>query len=300
MRYSKVKPAHAQNRDGIFALSVGVSNIHKHLAVDAVIHRMVQVYNFLGSWQLYPEKGIYEIGERPKSSFYKIEARENKELHVSQNWVSLENDAFTTEYTIVADGHANAFTNTALADKAQVVVNGSHEWEIHFFRDAQIILKVLHQVLPNGHLKITQQGVKADQSTYTNTEIYHRQMSVLPYASSVGGVVIRPTEEGIVKHKALTAMEEQTNMQLDQIRKQIELLAMQAQEIQARKELSMMIYDAKLSFSPNIGQTYFLYTKKDDSFLLSMLSPKEWGNMPFKKFEAAVKLLADHTWVEVS
>lgn len=266
---------------------------------ETVIHHMIQVYNFLGSWQLFPEKGIYETGDRPKSSFYKIESKESKELSISQNWVTLENNAFTTEYSVVADGNSHPFADTALADNAQVAINGSHGLEIHFYRESEVVLHVTHHILPNGHLKITQQGMKADNSPYTNTEIYHKQMSVLPYSSSVGGVVIKPTEEGLIKHKALTAMEEQTNMQLDQIRKQIELLAIQAREIQARKELSMMIYGAKLSFSPNIGQTYFLYTKKDDSFVLSMISPKEWGKIPFKKFEAAVKLLADHTWIEV-
>jgi hypothetical protein len=95
-------------------------------------------------------------------------------------------------------------------------------------------------------------------------------------------------------------MEEQTNMHLDQIRKQIELLALQAQEIQKRKDLSMMIYEAKLSFKPNIGQVYYLYEKKDDTHMLSLVSPKEWGTTgPFKKFVAAVQLLADHTWKEL-
>ena len=64
-------------------------------------------------------------------------------------------------------------------------------------------------------------------------EIYHKQLSVLPYSASVSGAVIKANEEGIIKHKALTAMEEQTNMQLEQIRKQIELLALQAHEIQS-------------------------------------------------------------------
>lgn len=264
-----------------------------------VVHHMIQVYNFLGSWQLFPEKGVYETGERPKSCFYKIESKDSKELSISQNWVTSENNAFTTEYKIVADGNAHPFADAALADNAQVAVNGSHGLEIQFYREAEIVLHVKHHILPNGHLKITQQGIKADNSPYTNTEVYHKQMSVLPYSASVGGAVIKPTEEGVIKHRALTAMEEQTNMQLDQIRKQIELLAQQAQEIQNRKELSMMIYGAKLSFKPNIGQTYFLYIKQDDSFVLSMVSPKEWGNGPFKKFEAAVRLLADHTWIEV-
>jgi hypothetical protein len=126
-------------------------------------------------------------------------------------------------------------------------------------------------------------------------------MSVLPYSSSVSGAVIRPTEEGVIRHKALTAMEEQNNMQLTQIRKQIELLALQAQEIQKRKELSMMIYNAKLNFQPVIGQVYFLYEKKDDSLMISMVSPREWGggSGPFKRFVAKVQLLADHTWNEI-
>ncbi|TAH03522.1 MAG: DUF2452 domain-containing protein [Sphingobacteriales bacterium] len=126
-------------------------------------------------------------------------------------------------------------------------------------------------------------------------------MSVLPYSASVSGAVIKATEEGVIKHKALTAMEEQTNMQLAQIRKQIELLALQAQEIQSRKELSMIIYAAKLSFQPVIGQIYYLYEKHDDTHLVSMVSPKEWGGGagPYKSFIAQVKLLADHTWMEV-
>ncbi|OLY94918.1 hypothetical protein BUE76_17310 [Cnuella takakiae] len=125
-------------------------------------------------------------------------------------------------------------------------------------------------------------------------------MSVLPYAASVSGAVIRPTKEGVIKHKALTAMEEQTNMQLEQIRKQVELLAMQAQEIHKRKELSMMIYSAKLSFKPEIGQVYYLYEKNDGNHILSLISPREWGGaMPYNRHVAAVQLLADHTWKEV-
>jgi hydroxymethylpyrimidine pyrophosphatase-like HAD family hydrolase len=161
-------------------------------------------------------------------------------------------------------------------------------------------LHVIHEIMPNGYLKITQQGAKPDGSSYTNTEIYHKQLSVLPYSASVSGAVIKHTEEGVIKHKALTAMEEQTNMQLEQIKKQIELLALQAHEIQQRKELSMIIYNAKMTFKPNIGQTYYLYEKKDNSFVLSLVAPKEWGpSGPFKKFVAAVRLLADHTWSEL-
>lgn len=262
---------------------------------------MVQAYNFLASWQLFPEKGIYEYGERPKSGIYKIEAvPDKKELIIYHNWVTLESQAFAASYKITADGRLNDFDNHELADKVQAVIPDGITFEIHFYKKGEISLHVVHEIMPNGYLKITQQGIKDDGTAYANSEIYHKQMSVLPYSASVSGAVIKPNEEGMIKHKALTAMEEQTNMQLDQIRKQIELLALQAHEIQKRKELSMMIYGAKLSFKPNIGQVYHLYEKHDGSSMLSLVSPKEWGkNGPFKKFIAAVRLLADHTWAEL-
>ncbi len=262
---------------------------------------MIQAYNFLASWQLFPEKGTYDLGERPKSGIYKIIAVEGrKELVISHSYVTLDNQAYHADYTVAADGQLHAFENKALAEQAQVLFPDSITLKIHFYRKGEAVLHIVHEIQPNGYLKVTQQGFSPEGQPYANTEIYHKQLSVLPYAASVAGAVIRPTEEGMIKHKALTAMEEQTNMQLDQIRKQIELLALQAQEIQKRKELSMKIYEARLSFKPNIGQTYYLYEKNDGQHLLSLVSPKEWGSHgPFKRFVAAVRLLADHTWAEI-
>jgi hypothetical protein len=262
---------------------------------------MVQAYNFLASWQLFPEKGTYEYTERPKSGIYKIEnGASSKELTIHHNWVTLSNEAFAAQFNIVPDGDLHPFTDKQLADQVQGLFPDGITFEVHFYKNGQIILHVIHEIMPNGYLKITQQGMRPDNTSYTNTEIYHKQLSVLPYAAAVSGALIKPTEEGVIKHKALTAMEEQTNMQLQQIRKQIELLALQAQEIQKRKELSLMIYNAKLSFKPNIGQTYYLYERTDDSYMLSLVSPREWGGSgPFKRFVAKVQLLADHTWKEL-
>ena len=262
---------------------------------------MVQLYNFLSSWQLFPEKGTYEFGDRPKSGIYKLEMTgQQKELSISHSWTSLENQGYSAQYTIMVDNELHKFEDGSFADQAQVSLVDSINFEIHFYRGGQVLLHIVHEIMPNGYLKVTQQGFRTDASNYTNTEIYHKQMSVLPYSASVAGAVIKPTEEGVIRHKALTAMEEQTNMQLEQIRKQIELLALQAQEIHKRKELSLLIYSAKLSFKPEIGQLYHLYERQDGSHLISMISPKEWGDpLPYKRFVATVQLLADHTWKEV-
>lgn len=261
---------------------------------------MVDAYNFLASWQLFPEKGSYESGLRPKSGIYKIElGGTGKQLDISMNWVSLEDQAFASHYVVIPDGEEHPFDNIDLGETIKSEFLDSHTFETHFYKQQQVTLKVRHEITPKGYLKVTQTHHNEAGEKFTNEEIYHKQLSVLPYSASVSGAVIKPTEQGVIRHQALSAMEEQTNMQLTQIRQQIELLAIQAKEIQKRKELSMIIYDAKISFAPVIGQTYYLYEKEDYGHIVSMISPKEWGKKSPYKFLAAVKLLADHTWKEV-
>ena len=119
---------------------------------------------------------------------------------------------------------------------------------------------------------------------------------LLPYAHSVSGAVIKPIDKGRVKGLAVAAMYEQTEMQLDQIRKQVELLAEQAHRIQKRVEISERIYQTEMPFKPLIGHTYHLYARKSGEEFLSMVAPEEWGRKAAVTFRATVKLLADHTW----
>lgn len=119
---------------------------------------------------------------------------------------------------------------------------------------------------------------------------------LLPYAHSVGGAVIKPIDKGRTKGLAVAAMHEQSNMQLDQIRKQVELLMSQAKAIHDRVEISEQIYLADINFKPIIGKTYHLYERKNGQRVLSMIAPNEWGKSRPLDFIATVKLLADHTW----
>lgn len=120
---------------------------------------------------------------------------------------------------------------------------------------------------------------------------------LLEYAHNVGGFSVIPTEKGMIKGRAMNAMHEQTQRQMDQIYEQMKLLAKQVNDIKDRADVSHLIYDAEMSFQPLIGETYYLYQKEDGKQTLSLVSPSEWGkNMPFEKFIAEVKLLSDHTW----
>lgn len=119
---------------------------------------------------------------------------------------------------------------------------------------------------------------------------------LLPYAHTVGGAVIKPLDKGKVKGIAVTAMYEQTEDQLDQIREQIETLLTQAKEIHRRVDVSEKIYLADINFKPVIGKTYHLYERKNGKSVLSMIAPQEWGKEPPYKFIDTVKLMHDHTW----
>jgi hypothetical protein len=120
---------------------------------------------------------------------------------------------------------------------------------------------------------------------------------LLPYAHTLGSGVIKPDDLGKIKSNALLAMEQQTNMQLKQLQDQIQVLYNQAQDIKARTEISTWIYQSHIRFDPLVNHIYHLYQQENESYLLSMVGPAEWGrSKKYKKFVATVRLLADHTW----
>lgn len=119
---------------------------------------------------------------------------------------------------------------------------------------------------------------------------------LLPYAHTVGGAVIKPIDKGRIKGLALDAMYEQTNSQLNQLREQVETLVRQASVIHERVSISEKIYLAEMSFKPLIGRQYHLYERSNGKYVLSMVSPGEWGTKPPFEFLATASLLSDHTW----
>lgn len=119
----------------------------------------------------------------------------------------------------------------------------------------------------------------------------------IDFPHTVGAAMIKPEDKGKIKGRSLSAMYEQTDMDMKQIYDQMQLLAQQAKTIKDRVDVSERIYQAQMAFQPLIGKVYHLYMKKDQTDTLSLIGPKEWGrSKPFKKYIATVKLLADHTW----
>ena len=136
---------------------------------------------------------------------------------------------------------------------------------------------------------------------------------LIDFPHTVGGAVIRPEDRGKIKGRALAAMRDQTNRQMQQLYRQAQLLADQAKEIQKRAEISETIYEAEMNFEPLIGHHYHLYQRSEDTsngtsagtstgtHLLSIIGPHEWGRSKSPgEHIASVKLLPDHTWEVIS
>lgn len=119
----------------------------------------------------------------------------------------------------------------------------------------------------------------------------------LPYAHHAGSALVKPEDEGKIMGRAMHAMEHQTDMQLQQIYEQMQLLAEQAKKLNDRKIISERIYTAEMRFEPLINHIYFLYEKNNGLQVLSLIAPEQWGRSGNQfTFLAEVRLLADHTW----
>lgn len=123
--------------------------------------------------------------------------------------------------------------------------------------------------------------------------------STSEYAVEKGGVAFAPTQEGAIKSRAFKVMDEQIGMQMDNIMEQIRVLARQAEDLKDRRQISEMIYRAKMSFEPLVGDVYYLYDTPKGK-VLSLLSPADFGTKKLAEngytFFAKAKLLADCTW----
>ncbi len=120
---------------------------------------------------------------------------------------------------------------------------------------------------------------------------------LLPYAHTAGGAVIKPEDKGRIRGNAMTAMYDQTDRQMEQLRRQMETLVSQAKSLQGRMAVSEVIYQADIPFQPVIHHIYHLYSRKSDgTHVLSMISPAEWGKKAPYEHLATVRLLGDHTW----
>ncbi len=67
------------------------------------------------------------------------------------------------------------------------------------------------------------------------------------------------------------------------------------QQLLKEYKWNKVIYESEYSFQPISGKIYHLYQRKDQSYWLSIISPKNWN----KKYIGSFKLLTNGKWEQI-
>ena len=112
--------------------------------------------------------------------------------------------------------------------------------------------------------------------------------NVLAYPTSVGAPAIKM--DNVVDWK---------NIGIRNVNKEFENkfseLKLEYKKLMEEYKWNELVYNAKFSFEPVIGETYHMYLGDDGREFLSLISPTEWN----KQFIGTFKLNSDKKWVVI-
>ena len=128
---------------------------------------------------------------------------------------------------------------------------------------------------------------KPDQVVY-NTETKRYDASIKPYGTSVGAPVINTTDSIAWKNRSITKINHKVEA------KYLELKAEYEKMIQ-EFEYNKLIFDAKFTFEPVIGEVYHLYKRTNGESFLSIIAPEQCDFNSLGSFY----LNADQTWEKI-
>ena len=145
-------------------------------------------------------------------------------------------------------------------------------------------------------------GRDSYDSTSTGTIIPFFNRNVTPYATEAGSVKFEliPVEKQkdlMINHARMYAQQE-----YDRIMELVTVLEKQAQQIKRRLEITDNVHAAEYQFSPVMGNAYWLvWDKRKEKTLLIHSGPTDWSSSAPEDYEyqAQVKYMGDHTWLEV-
>ena len=101
-----------------------------------------------------------------------------------------------------------------------------------------------------------------------NEETQSYDAALKPYATSASSPVIKPLDTASWKNDGIQRVNQQIQSEFEEVKKQYEALMQKFQ-------YNDLVYNSNFNFEPIIGETYFLYKKKDDITFLSIISPEQ-------------------------
>jgi len=110
----------------------------------------------------------------------------------------------------------------------------------------------------------------------------------LTYASNVGAPAIRLEDVGGWKQIQAQNANKIFTKKYEEIKDEFKKLVDEV-------SWNEFVYSAIYNFVPVIGETYYLYEKKDGSPFLSLIAPTEWS----MKFLGATRLESNNKWIKL-
>lgn len=125
---------------------------------------------------------------------------------------------------------------------------------------------------------------RPDNIVYSDEQGYNA--NILPYATTVGAPVIRVDDLVSWKSRAISNVNKEFESKFSELK-------MQYQKLIEEYEWNELVYNAKFSFEPVIGEIYHLYKDVSGLNFLSLIGPNEWN----KEHIGTLKLNSDKKWV---
>jgi hypothetical protein len=111
--------------------------------------------------------------------------------------------------------------------------------------------------------------------------------NLLPYGSNVGAPSIKP--DNIDSWKVINVVKVNKHFKT-----RYDELNLEFQKLVEEYDWNQIVYSAKFSFEPIIGEVYHLYSKLNGDMFLSLINPSEWK----QEYVASFKLDSNNKWIK--
>ncbi len=128
---------------------------------------------------------------------------------------------------------------------------------------------------------------RPDNVVYSDDQGYNA--SLLTYSTNVGAPVIKMDDVVSWKSRGISNVNKEFENKFNELKLQYE-------NLMKEYEWNELLYNAKFSFEPVIGEIYHLYANEDGSNSLSLIAPNEWNKVHIGTF----KLNSDKKWLHLS
>ena len=125
---------------------------------------------------------------------------------------------------------------------------------------------------------------RPDNVVYSEEHGYNANL--LPYATSVGAPVIRVDDLISWKSRGIHNVNKEFESKFNELK-------IQYQNLIEEFEWNELVYNAKFSFEPVVGEIYHLYRDTTGLNFLSLIGPNEWN----KEHIGTFKLNSDKKWM---